>query len=150
MVDTPPQTDTYSTALDIFDRTHPLRVDPDENLKVTVAGGGTVTIGTVNQGLPGALPWPIVESPSTDANVTSVVVGTTSTQLLAANLSRKGIIIQSKDSPIYVILGSSAATTVIYSYYVLKLNAVEIENFFGPVSAVVAVGTASVQVTEKI
>lgn len=39
MVDTPSQTDTYSTALDIFDRTHPLRVDVDENLKIT----GTVT-----------------------------------------------------------------------------------------------------------
>lgn len=45
MVDTPPQTDTYSTALDIFDRTHPLRVDADENLKVT----GTFTpSGTQN------------------------------------------------------------------------------------------------------
>lgn len=45
MVDTPPQTDTYSTALDIFDRTHPLRVDVDENLKIT----GTVT--TVPSGI---------------------------------------------------------------------------------------------------
>jgi hypothetical protein len=35
MPQTPPQTDTYSTALDIFDKTHPLRVDADENLKVT-------------------------------------------------------------------------------------------------------------------
>src|ERR1700682_3306087 len=35
MPQTPPQTDTYNTALDIFDRTHPLRVDVDENLKVT-------------------------------------------------------------------------------------------------------------------
>ena len=47
MVDTPPQTDTYSSALDIFDRTHPLRVDAFENLKVTIAGSGGVTIGTV-------------------------------------------------------------------------------------------------------
>jgi hypothetical protein len=37
---TPPQTDTYNTALDIFDRTHPLRVDAEENLKVT----GTVVV----------------------------------------------------------------------------------------------------------
>lgn len=36
----PSQTDTYSTALDIFDKTHPLRVDIDENLKVV----GTVTV----------------------------------------------------------------------------------------------------------
>lgn len=60
MVDTPPQTDTYSTALDIFDRTHPLRVDAAENLKVTVAGGGSVTIGTVNQGAAGAAAWPVL------------------------------------------------------------------------------------------
>lgn len=36
MPQTPPQTDTYNTALDIFDRTHPLRVDTDENLKTVV------------------------------------------------------------------------------------------------------------------
>lgn len=57
MVATPPQTDTYNTALDVFDRTHPLRVDVDENLKVTLAGSGSVTIGTVNQGTGGASPW---------------------------------------------------------------------------------------------
>lgn len=60
MVATPSQTDTYNTALDIFDKTHPLRVDVDENLKVTVAGSGGVTIGTVNQGAPGASPWPVL------------------------------------------------------------------------------------------
>lgn len=32
----PTQTDTYTSALDIFDKTHPLRVDIDENLKVTL------------------------------------------------------------------------------------------------------------------
>lgn len=58
MVATPPQTDTYSTALDIFDRTHPLRVDADENLKVTVVGGSGG--GTVDQGAPGALAWPVL------------------------------------------------------------------------------------------
>lgn len=36
MVATPPQTDTYNSALDIFDRTHPLRVDVNENLKTAV------------------------------------------------------------------------------------------------------------------
>lgn len=42
MVATPPQTDTYNTALDIFDRTHPLRVDVDENLKVNIADGSYI------------------------------------------------------------------------------------------------------------
>lgn len=60
MVATPSQTDTYNTALDIFDKTHPLRVDADENLKVTVTGSGGVTIGTVNQGAAGISPWPVL------------------------------------------------------------------------------------------
>jgi hypothetical protein len=103
-----------------------------------------------DQGAPGTKPWPVVNEPSTDATITSVMVTTSSTPLLASNLNRKGIIIQSMNSPLYVVLGSTAASTSVYSYYVLKLNALEIENFFGPVSAVVATGTASVQVTEKI
>lgn len=46
MVDTPSQTDTYTSALDIYDRSHPLLVDASGNLKVTV--GGTIPIsGTV-------------------------------------------------------------------------------------------------------
>ena len=64
MVATPPQTDTYSTALDIFDRTHPLRVDVYENLKVTIAGSGGITIGTVDQGLGGLSPWLVQVVPS--------------------------------------------------------------------------------------
>jgi hypothetical protein len=103
-----------------------------------------------DQGAPGTKPWPVVNEPSTDANVTSVTVTTSSTQLLATNLNRRGIIIQCTSSPLYVILGSASASTNVYSYYVLKLNALEIDNFFGPVSAVVATGSASVQVTEKI
>jgi hypothetical protein len=103
-----------------------------------------------DQGSPGTIPWPVVESPSTDANVALVIVSTSSTQLLGTNLNRRGIIIQSKDSPLYVIVGSAPASTTVYSYYVLKLNALEIDNFFGPISAVVAAGSASVQVTEKI
>ena len=58
MVATPPQTDTYSTALDIFDRTHPLRVDSDENLKVT----GTFTFtptGTQDVNIVGSISLPV-------------------------------------------------------------------------------------------
>lgn len=73
MPETPPQTDTYNTALDIFDRTHPLRVDADENLKVTIAGSGGVTIGTVNQG---TSPWIVSGSIiTTPVNVSPLVVG---------------------------------------------------------------------------
>lgn len=46
----PTQTDTYSTALDIFDRTHPLRVDVDENLRVTgtFTPSGTQDVNVTN------------------------------------------------------------------------------------------------------
>lgn len=43
----PVQTDTYNTALDIFDKTHPLRVDVDENLKVTLDSQIVEVVGTV-------------------------------------------------------------------------------------------------------
>lgn len=55
MVDTPSQTDTYGTALDIFDRTHPLRVDAEENLKivgtVTTTPSGTQNVNVTNTSL---------------------------------------------------------------------------------------------------
>lgn len=51
MVDViPPQTDTYGTALDIFDRTHPLRVDADENLKVAGTFTPTGVLDVLNLG----------------------------------------------------------------------------------------------------
>lgn len=58
MVATPPQTDTYSTALDVFDKTHPLRVDVDESLKVTLAGAVVPITGTVTA-LQGTTPWTV-------------------------------------------------------------------------------------------
>jgi len=136
--------------------------------------GSTIVIGTVDQGAQGTIPesWfveltdgvnvigtpahPVnvtgsfTDNPATDANVTSVTVTTSSTVLIGPNPLRKGLVFQSKDSPVYYILGSTPATTSVYSYYVLKLNALEVNDFFGTVSAVVATGTASIQVTEKI
>lgn len=56
----PTQTDTYNTALDIFDKTHPLRVDADENLKVTLDAQTVIVAGVVDQGAPGATPWPVL------------------------------------------------------------------------------------------
>ncbi len=148
MPQTPPQTDTYNTALDIFDRTHPLRVDADENLKV-VLSSGSIEIGTVDQGTGGSSPWLVRENSSTAATVTAVTVTTSSTTLLAANLSRKGFVAQCKTSNMYVILGITASSSL-YSYYLLKLNALEIDNYTGPVAAVVDTGSTTVLVTEKV
>ena len=67
MPQTPPQTDTYNTALDIFDRTHPLRVDAEENLRVT----GTFTpSGTQDVNIVSSITLPVtVVSSSTGINL---------------------------------------------------------------------------------
>jgi|SRR5579872_2452166 len=88
MPQTPSQTDTYNTALDIFDKTHPLRVDMDENLKVVLASG-SVDIGKVDQGLGGTSPWLVsvnnfpasvaVTGPLTDAQLRATPVSITGT-----------------------------------------------------------------------
>lgn len=80
MVDTPPQTDTYSTALDIFDRTHPLRVDVDENLKVvgtvTTVPSGIQTVAIDQSGLNNRVSISVNSLVSTDT-YTSAGTGTT-------------------------------------------------------------------------
>lgn len=99
----------------------------------------------------GTMPWITEEQPATDGNIATVVVGTSSTQLLAANPARKGAVIQCVTSPLYVITSSSPASIGSYTYYVLKLNALELNGTYrGPISAVVPSGTASVQVTEQV
>lgn len=104
MVNTPSQTDTYNTALDIFDKTHPLRVDADENLKVTgtftpsgtqdvsiissvpipvtqsgtwtvnLATEPTIDIGKVDQGIGGASPWLITGTVTANAGAGTFLV----------------------------------------------------------------------------
>ena len=106
---------------------------------------------TVDQGTGGSSPWLVKEAQATDGTVSTVIVTTSSTLLLAANPARKGVVIQCKDTPLYVITSSASASTSNYSYYVLKLNALELKDtYIGPISAVVATGTASVQVTEQV
>lgn len=176
MVATPPQTDTYSTALDIFDRTHPLRVDVDENLKVTIAGtfppitgtvtalqgtspwviagtvsltSGSIEIGTVDQGTPGAFPWLVVVPPSATAVTTSVVVTTTPTTLLAANPSRKGFMVQNTSATVFIKLDTTSST-ILYSCELPRKGIFEKDNYSGPVTAVTASGSVTVLVTELV
>jgi hypothetical protein len=72
MVATPPQTDTYNTALDIFDRTHPLRVDADENLRVT----GTFTPSGIQD--VAVTNFPAVQNVSVVSNTTGINIFATS------------------------------------------------------------------------
>lgn len=64
----PNQTDTYGTALDIFDKTHPLRVDANEYLKIA---GDVIAI---NQLIPVAFDS-VIMSP-TGTNPTTIVYKT--------------------------------------------------------------------------
>lgn len=138
---------------------------------VNLATEPTIDIGIVDQGTPNTLAngWPVeitdgvnvlgtVLNPlvttgtfsppvSSTAVVSAITVTTSSTPLLAANASRKGFTIQCKTDPIYIILGSTASTTV-YSAYVLKLNEYDRNDYTGPVSAILDAGSASVLVTE--
>jgi hypothetical protein len=163
MVATPSQTDTYSTALDIFDRTHPLRVDADENLKVT---GTLVTVPGGNQDVT-ITNWPTLQQvagtvtlsatptidigavsiiPSTDAVGSIVRISPAKTALLGTNAGRKGLIIQIGSVPVYIWLGSTAVPT-----YSLGIGSIlEIENFVGAVFGSVDSGSTSVSITEKI
>lgn len=75
MPQTPPQTDTYNTALDIFDRTHPLRVDVDENLKVNLADGSYI-LPVVNQAQLIPFAFDYVSLSPTGTNPTTIVYKT--------------------------------------------------------------------------
>ena len=143
MVATPSQTDTYNTALDIFDRTHPLRVDADENLKVT--GDFTFTpSGTQNVFVTNTIP--VSTKPSTDAVGSEETVFTTLTALLAPNANRLGLIIQISSMAVSIFFGSTSVPT-----YVLPPNSIlEVENFTGAVLGEVVSGSTTITVTEKI
>lgn len=180
MPQTPPQTDTYNTALDIFDRTHPLRVDTDENLKVTLAGSGGVTIGTVDQGIGGASPWlitgtvnlasgsieigtvdqgtpainanawPVYIQKALTATITAIVVTTTPTLLLGSSLSRQSFIIQNTSTSPIFITLDSTSSTTLYSVYLPSRGIYEDGGYCGPITAVTASGSITVMVTEKL
>lgn len=110
---------------------------------------GDIEIGTVDQGTGGNSPWLVTRALASTATVTSVVVTTDSTPLLTANENRKGFSIQCKESPLYVVLGNTAST-LLYSWYILRLNVLDRDDYTGPIAAVVDSGTATVLVTELV
>jgi hypothetical protein len=165
-----------AAGIDDKDNTHPLNCTEDGTLEVEVSGTSTpidvivdnvvpvsqsgtwtvnlatepiIDIGKVDQGTPGTAPWPVTENASTGATVTAVAVSTTSALLLNTNLSRKGLMLQCKNSNMYVILGTVASTSL-YSFYIFKNNVYEVENYYGPIAAILDAGSDTVMVTEKI
>lgn len=84
------------------------------------------------------------------ADVTSVNVTTSSTQLLAANVNRKAVIIfNDSGANIYVKYGTGATTTS-FTWRVANNGVLEIYNniYNGVIHAVRASGTGDVRVTE--
>jgi hypothetical protein len=132
-----------------------------------------IIAGTVDQGTPNTLAngWPVeitegtnvlgtvlhplvttgtfTPASSSTAVVTAVTVTTSSTTLLVSNSSRKGFTVQCQTTPFYIILGSTASTSL-YSAYVLKLNEYSRNDYTGPIAAVLDSGSASVLVTELV
>jgi hypothetical protein len=140
MVDTPSQTDTYNTALDIFDRTHPLRVDADENLKVTIEGPITLAATpTIDIGI-------VTLLPSTDAVGSEAEVFVTKTELLQSRADRKGLVISINSVPIHIWLG----TAQVPAYNMPPQSVLEIENYTGSVFGTTDSGSTIILVTEKI
>jgi hypothetical protein len=82
------------------------------------------------------------------ATTTAINVSTTATVLLPANSARAGFAIQATDSVVYIKLDTTCSTSL-YGYYLPKHGTLEIDNFRGPITAVVAAGSTTVFVTEK-
>ena len=97
----------------------------------------------------GTRPWIFQKEESITATITVVTVTTSPTVLLPANNSRKSFSIQCKDKSIYIALNTTVSTSI-YSWYILKLNILDRDDYLGPVTAVVDSGTATVLVTELI
>jgi hypothetical protein len=128
-------------------------VDNPQPVNVQLASEPTIDIGTVDQGLPGALPWPVsgtfTFSPATTATTIAESIGTSPVLVLGTNLSRKGFAIQNTNQVTYVKLASTVST-VLYSYELPRKGILEVENYCGPVAVVTASGSTIAMVTEKV
>jgi len=150
-------TEDGTLEVDITAQSAPLDVIVDNIVPVSQSGPWTVNlaaeptidIGKVDQGTPGTQPWLFSEQSATLASVSAIMVTSTSTVLAVSNSNRKKLIIQTKDAPLYIILGSIASPSL-YSYYVLPFNVLEIEGYTGILSAITDSLTALVMVTESV
>lgn len=99
----------------------------------------------------GTIPWIVSGSVTiplaTTATTTAVVVTTSPTVILAANLSRKGFIVQNTTGVVFVKFDSTVSTAL-YGYELPRKAILEKDNYSGDVAAVTASGSVTVYVTE--
>lgn len=101
----------------------------------------------------GTTPWVVSGSVTiplaTTATTTAVTVTTSPTPLLAANMSRKGFVVQTTASIVFVKFDTTVSTSL-YGYELPRKAILEKDNYNGAVTAVVASGTTTVYVTELV
>lgn len=81
------------------------------------------------------------------ATVTSVVVSTTVATLSASNAAKTKVIVYNEGGTLFVKLGSGA-TSASYSYRLTANSTLEIEGYYGIVTAIKQTGTTNALVTE--
>lgn len=81
------------------------------------------------------------------ATVTNVSVGTSPTTLSASNASKTRVAVYNETGTLFVKCGSGASSTS-YSYRLTANTSLEIDGYYGIVTATKATGTTSVLVTE--
>lgn len=109
--------------------------------------------GTTVVAIQGTIPWivsgTVTIALSPTAITTAVVVTTSPTPLLAANLSRKGFIVQNTSGVVFVKFDSTCSTAL-YGYELPRKAILEKDNYSGDVTAVTAAGSVTVYVTELV
>jgi len=89
---------------------------------------------------------PVVQGGTGTATVTSNSVGTSAVTLATSNSARIKIVIFNEAGTLYVKLGSAASSTD-YSYRLTANTTLEVDTYYGVITAAKQSGTTNVQVT---
>jgi hypothetical protein len=129
--------------------------DPISGLQPNVnnAGDLSASVGLAIQGMANMNPVLTLNSPSgsSNSNITSVLIGLSSTTVLIPNPSRAGFIISCVGSAIvYIAYGPTADVNTMWSIALAPGQSPYIDTvpYRGAISAIVASGAATLQITE--
>lgn len=90
---------------------------------------------------------PVTQGGAAVATVTSVSVSTVAVTLSASNSAKTRVIVYNESGDLFVKLGASASTSN-YSYRITKASTLEIDGYYGIVTAIRASGMGNALVTE--
>lgn len=112
---------------------------------------------TVDQGIPGATPWPVsisgtvpvVDAPSATGTVTVVASIITTSTILAANVNRKGATIYNDSTKILYLTLAATTTLTAYTVQLAKQSYYEVPyHYTGIISGLWSAANGSAVVTE--